>query len=29
LVWLLSDSSRFVTGTTITVDGGFTAFSGV
>lgn len=29
LVWLLSDASKFVTGTTITVDGGFTAFSGV
>lgn len=29
LVWLLSDASKFVTGTTITVDGGFNAFSGV
>jgi NAD(P)-dependent dehydrogenase (short-subunit alcohol dehydrogenase family) len=29
LVWLLSDASKFVTGTTITVDGGFTSFSGV
>jgi NAD(P)-dependent dehydrogenase (short-subunit alcohol dehydrogenase family) len=29
LVWLLSDASKFVTGTIITVDGGFTAFSGV
>lgn len=29
LVWLLSDASKFVTGTSITVDGGFTAFSGV
>jgi NAD(P)-dependent dehydrogenase (short-subunit alcohol dehydrogenase family) len=29
LVWLMSDASKFVTGTTITVDGGFTAFSGV
>ena len=29
LVWLLSDASRFVTGTTITVDGGFTSFGGV
>jgi NAD(P)-dependent dehydrogenase (short-subunit alcohol dehydrogenase family) len=29
LVWLMSDASRFVTGTTITVDGGFTTFSGV
>ncbi len=29
LVWLLSDASKFVTGTTMTVDGGFTAFSGV
>ena len=29
LVWMLSDASKFVTGTTITVDGGFTSFSGV
>ena len=29
LVWLLSDASRFVTGTIVTVDGGFTAFSGI
>jgi NAD(P)-dependent dehydrogenase (short-subunit alcohol dehydrogenase family) len=29
LVWMLSDASRFVNGTTITVDGGFTSFSGV
>ncbi len=29
LLWLLSDESVFVTGTTITIDGGFTAFSGV
>jgi NAD(P)-dependent dehydrogenase (short-subunit alcohol dehydrogenase family) len=29
LVWLLSDASKFVTGTTITVDGGFTSYSGV
>lgn len=29
LVWLLSDSSKFVTGSKITVDGGFTIYSGV
>lgn len=29
LVWLLSDASSFVTGTTVKVDGGFLAFSGV
>ncbi|MBL7737844.1 MAG: SDR family oxidoreductase [Chitinophagaceae bacterium] len=29
LVWLMSDASSFVTGTTVTIDGGFTAFSGV
>jgi short-subunit dehydrogenase len=29
LVWLISDASKFVTGTTVTVDGGFNAFSGV
>jgi NAD(P)-dependent dehydrogenase (short-subunit alcohol dehydrogenase family) len=29
LVWLLSPASKFVTGTTIPVDGGFSAYSGV
>jgi NAD(P)-dependent dehydrogenase (short-subunit alcohol dehydrogenase family) len=29
LIYLLSDASRFVTGTQINVDGGFTVFSGV
>jgi NAD(P)-dependent dehydrogenase (short-subunit alcohol dehydrogenase family) len=29
LVWLLSDASRFVTGSMICVDGGFSSFSGV
>jgi NAD(P)-dependent dehydrogenase (short-subunit alcohol dehydrogenase family) len=29
LVWLLSDASKFVTGTKITVDGGFSVYSGV
>jgi NAD(P)-dependent dehydrogenase (short-subunit alcohol dehydrogenase family) len=29
LVWLCSPSARFVTGTVVTVDGGFSAFSGV
>ncbi|WP_346345133.1 SDR family oxidoreductase [Mucilaginibacter sp. dw_454] len=29
LVWLLSDASKFVTGSMITVDGGFSIFSGV
>lgn len=29
LLWLVSDGSRFVTGTVINVDGGFNAFSGV
>lgn len=29
LVWLLSDASKFVTGSKITVDGGFTVYSGV
>lgn len=29
LVWLLSDASKFVTGTVINVDGGFSIFSGV
>lgn len=29
LVWLLSDASKFVTGSKITVDGGFTIFCGV
>jgi NAD(P)-dependent dehydrogenase (short-subunit alcohol dehydrogenase family) len=28
-VWLASDASRFVTGITVPVDGGFSAFSGV
>lgn len=28
-VWLVSDASRFVTGTVVNVDGGFGAFSGV
>lgn len=28
-IWLASDASRFVTGTTIPVDGGFNAYSGV
>ena len=28
-VWLLSDASSFVTGSTITIDGGLTAYSGV
>ncbi len=28
-VWLASDASRFVTGTVVAVDGGFSAFSGV
>jgi NAD(P)-dependent dehydrogenase (short-subunit alcohol dehydrogenase family) len=28
-VWLASDASRFVTGTVVSVDGGFSAFSGV
>ncbi len=28
-IWLLSDAAKFVTGTTIPVDGGFSAFSGV
>ncbi|MDX1637784.1 MAG: SDR family oxidoreductase [Balneolaceae bacterium] len=28
-IWLASDASRFVTGTVIPVDGGFSAFSGV
>ena len=27
--WLLSDASKFVTGTVIPIDGGFNAFSGV
>ena len=27
--WLVSDASKFVTGTVIPVDGGFSAFSGV
>ena len=29
LLWLLSDASRFVTGTVVNVDGGFSIFSGV
>lgn len=29
VVWLLSDASRFVTGITVPIDGGFSAFSGV
>ncbi|NSW52142.1 MAG: SDR family oxidoreductase [Anaerolineae bacterium] len=29
VIWLLSDASRFVTGTIVPIDGGFSAFSGV
>lgn len=29
LIWLLSDASKFVTGTIVNVDGGFATFSGV
>ena len=29
VIWLLSDASKFVTGTVIPIDGGFNAFSGV
>ncbi len=29
MFWLLSDASKFVTGITVPVDGGFSAFSGV
>lgn len=29
LIWLLSDASKFITGTVINVDGGFAAFGGV
>lgn len=29
VVWLISDASRFVTGTIIPIDGGFSAYSGV
>ncbi|MEM9298405.1 MAG: SDR family oxidoreductase [Bacteroidota bacterium] len=29
LIWLCSDASKFVTGTVIPVDGGFSAFSGI
>jgi hypothetical protein len=29
LIWLLSDASKFVNAIIVTVDGGFSAFSGV
>ncbi|MCG8391426.1 MAG: SDR family oxidoreductase, partial [Cytophagales bacterium] len=29
LIWLISDASKFVTGTIVPIDGGFNAFSGV
>lgn len=29
LLWLVSDASRFVTGSVVVVDGGFNAYSGV
>jgi NAD(P)-dependent dehydrogenase (short-subunit alcohol dehydrogenase family) len=29
VMWLLSDAAKFVTGTVIAIDGGFSAFSGV
>ncbi|REG96325.1 hypothetical protein C8P67_110152 [Flavobacterium aquicola] len=29
LVWLLSDTSKFATGSKVTLDGGFTIFRGV
>ena len=29
ILWLASDASKFVTGTIIPIDGGFSAFSGV
>jgi NAD(P)-dependent dehydrogenase (short-subunit alcohol dehydrogenase family) len=29
LIWLLSDASKFVTGTVVNIDGGFSIFSGV
>jgi NAD(P)-dependent dehydrogenase (short-subunit alcohol dehydrogenase family) len=29
LIWLASDASKFVTGITVPVDGGFSTYSGV
>ena len=29
IIWLASDASKFVTGVTIPIDGGFSVFSGV
>ena len=29
LIWLISDAAKFITGTVVAVDGGFSAFSGV